>query len=133
MRRYSSYAAIFLVIEALLGAGLVLFRYVAHDVSAGRAAYLSLHLTNTMLMLGAYTVTAWLASRQQVEIRLGGASHRLRIAVLTTFMVSITGAIAALGDTLFPASSLANGMAQDFSMNSSLLVRLRLLHPAVAL
>ena len=52
VRSYSVLATIFLLIEALLGAGLVLFRYVAHDLSAGRAWYLSLHLTNTMLMMG---------------------------------------------------------------------------------
>jgi cytochrome c oxidase assembly protein subunit 15 len=133
VRRYSVYAVVFLLIEALLGAGLVLFRYVAHDLSAGRAWYLSLHLTNTMLLMGAYTITAWLADREQNGIRLWNVSVRLRIAVLATFVVSITGAIAALGDTLFPATSLAKGVAQDFALGSSLLLRLRLMHPAVAI
>ena len=133
VRRYSVLATIFLLIEALLGAGLVLFRYVAHDLSAGRAWYLSLHLTNTMLMMGAYTITAWLASHEQNAINLWNISVKLRIAVLTTFAVSITGAIAALGDTLFPATSLANGVSQDFASGSSILLRLRLLHPAVAI
>jgi heme a synthase len=132
VRRYSVSALIFLLIEALLGAGLVLFRYVAHDLSAGRAWYLSLHLTNTMLLLGAYTTTAWLAHREQDGIKLWSMPTRLKIALLTMFVVSITGAIAALGDTLFPATSLANGVAQDFALGSSLLLRLRLLHPAVA-
>jgi heme a synthase len=133
VRRYSVLALIFLLVEALLGAGLVLFRYVAHDLSAGRAWYLSLHLTNTMLMMGAYTITAWLAYREQSEIKFSRMPLRLRIAVLTTFVVSITGAIAALGDTLFPATSLANGVAQDFASGTSALLRLRLLHPAVAI
>jgi heme A synthase len=133
VRRYSIYAAVFLVIEALLGAGLVLFRYVAHDLSAGRGWSMALHLTNTMLLMGAYTIAAWLASRDQGEIRLAAISPRLRIAVVTAFAVSITGAIAALGDTLFPTTSLANGVAQDFAAGSSLLLRLRLLHPAVAI
>ena len=52
VRRYASWSAVFLFIEALLGAGLVLFRKVAHDQSAGRAVYLSAHLTNTMLLFG---------------------------------------------------------------------------------
>jgi len=132
VRRYSVLALIFLLIEALLGAGLVLFRYVAHDLSAGRAWYLSFHLTNTMLLLAAYTIAAWLASRERNAIKVFGMSSPLRIAVLATFVVSITGAIAALGDTLFPATSLANGMAQDFANGTSLLLRLRLLHPVVA-
>jgi cytochrome c oxidase assembly protein subunit 15 len=133
IRRYSIFAFLFLLVEALLGAGLVLFRYVAHDLSAGRAWYLSLHLTNTMLMIGAYTITAWLADRERDQIKLSNISPMLRIAGVTTFVVSITGAIAALGDTLFPATSLANGVAQDFAAGSSLLLRLRLLHPAVAI
>jgi cytochrome c oxidase assembly protein subunit 15 len=133
VRRYSVFTILFLLVEALLGAGLVLFRYVAHDLSAGRGWYLSLHLTNTMLMMGAYTITAWLASRDQTGIKLWAASSRLRIAVILTFVVSITGAIAALGDTLFPTTSLANGVAQDFATGSSVLLRLRMLHPAVAI
>ena len=133
VRRYTVYAVIFLVIEALLGAGLVLFRYVAHDASAGRPWSMSLHLTNTMLLMGAYTITAWLARREQSGMRLAAMSGKLKIAVLTIFVVSITGAIVALGDTLFPANSLANGVAQDFAANSSLLLKLRLMHPAVAI
>jgi heme A synthase len=132
VRRYSVLALIFLGTEALLGAGLVLFRYVAHDLSAGRAWYLSLHLTNTMLMIGAYTIAAWLASQEQRTIKLLSIPAKLWIAVLAIFAVSITGAVAALGDTLFPATSLAKGIAQDFASGSSPLLRLRLLHPAVA-
>jgi heme A synthase len=132
VRRYSVLAFVFLLLEALLGAGLVLFRYVAHDLSVGRAWYLSLHLTNTMLMMSAYTITAWLAARGQTAIKLSSLPAKLQLAVLTTFAVSITGAIAALGDTLFPSTSLANGVARDFALGSSLLLRLRLLHPAVA-
>ena len=133
VRQYSLYVVLFLIVEALLGAGLVLFRYVAHDASAGRAWSMALHLTNTMLLMGAYTITAWLAYREQSEIRLSTTTGRLKIAVFTTFAVSITGAIAALGDTLFPTTSLTNAVAQDFAAGSSLLLRLRLMHPAVAI
>ena len=132
-RRYALYSVVFLIVEALLGAGLVLFRLVAHDASAGRAWSMALHLTNTMLLLGAYAITAWLAFRDQNAIRLRDMTSILKMAVATTFAVSITGAIAALGDTLFPTTSLANGVAQDFASGSSLLLRLRLIHPAVAI
>jgi cytochrome c oxidase assembly protein subunit 15 len=133
VRRYASWAVGFLFVEAVLGAGLVLFRYVAHDASAGRAWSMGLHLTNTLLLMGMYTITAWLAHTERNEIRLGRMPGRLQIAVLTTFAVSITGAVAALGDTLFPATSLSGGVAQDFALGSSLLLRLRLVHPAVAI
>jgi heme A synthase len=132
VRRYAVLSLTFLLVEILLGAGLVLFRYVAKDESAGRAWYLSAHLTNTMLLLAALSVTAWLAQTTTQRIRFRDAPRGLLGALLVTVVVSITGAIAALGDTLFPASSLSAGMRQDFSSASSLLLRLRLLHPAIA-
>jgi heme a synthase len=123
---------IFLFVEALLGAGLVMFRYVAKDQSAGRVWYLSAHLTNTMLLLAALTATAWLASKRTSHVRLLHTSRRMLWAAFVTVAVSITGVVAALGDTLFPASSIAGGMQQDFSQASSVLLRLRLLHPVAA-
>ena len=47
-------------------------------------------------------------------------------------IVGVTGSLAALGDTLFPASSLGAALAQDFSATSGWLVRWRWTHPAVA-
>lgn len=133
VRRYSVLSLVFLLVEALLGAGLVLFRLVASDQSAGRALYLSAHLTNTLLLLAALTATAWLAYSNSERLRWSNASRQTLIALAITIVVSITGAIAALGDTLFPASSLAAGMRQDFSSATGMLLRLRMLHPAVAI
>jgi len=132
VRLFSILSLVFLLVEALLGAGLVLLRYVARDQSAGRALYLSAHLTNTMLLLGALTITAWLAYTQNERVPWAGISQRLWGAAVVVIAVSITGAVAALGDTLFPASSLAAGMQRDFSSASSLLLRLRLIHPFIA-
>jgi heme a synthase len=133
VRSYTLWSLVFLFVEALLGAGLVLLRYVAHDQSAGRAVYLSAHLTNTMLLLGALTMTAWLAQTNTGKVRWGNVSRAFAISLLVTVAVSVTGAIAALGDTLFPAASLAEGMQQDLSSASSLLLRLRVFHPALAI
>jgi cytochrome c oxidase assembly protein subunit 15 len=47
-------------------------------------------------------------------------------------VVGITGSLAALGDTLFPASSLGLALAQDFSATAGWLVRWRWMHPTVA-
>jgi heme a synthase len=132
VRVSSVLSLLFLFAEALLGAGLVLLRYVAKNQSAGRAWYLSAHLTNTMLLLGALTITAWAAYTNIDRISLANVSRNLIGAVPVVLFVSITGAIAALGDTLFPASSLSTGMQQDFSTESNLLLRLRLVHPFIA-
>jgi cell division protein FtsW (lipid II flippase) len=48
-------------------------------------------------------------------------------------IVGATGAVTALGDTLFPAASLRTAIAQDFSAGSYYLLRLRILHPVMAL
>jgi cytochrome c oxidase assembly protein subunit 15 len=47
-------------------------------------------------------------------------------------VVGVTGSLAALGDTLFPANSLGLALAQDFSPASGWLVRWRWMHPTVA-
>jgi len=131
-RLYSLLSLLFLFVEGLLGAGLVLLRLVAKNQSLLRAGYLSAHLTNTLLLLAALTVTAWLASEKLVRVPWRSAPAELLGALGVAALVSVTGAIAALGDTLFPASSLALGMRQDFSSASSLLLRLRLFHPVIA-
>lgn len=132
VRKYAAFSLFFLLIEALLGAGLVLFRYVAKDQSAGRVWYLSAHLTNTMLLLGALAITAWLAHAGIDRLSILQAPARLLTAAVVTVLVSITGTITALGDTLFPASSLAAGMQQDFASASNILLRLRIVHPLIA-
>jgi cytochrome c oxidase assembly protein subunit 15 len=130
-RRMALASLVFLVTEALLGAGLVLFNYVDKDASVGRAFYLSLHLVNTLLLLGALALTAWFSREARV---VHARASRLVIAALPmALLVSVTGAIAALGDTLFPATSLAQGFHQDFSDAANFLLRLRILHPAFAI
>ncbi len=133
VRFYAVLSLVFLFVEALLGAGLVLLRYVAHNQSAGRAVYLSAHLTNTMLLLGALTITARLAGSGREHAGFGHLSLRKTGALVVTVFVSITGAITALGDTLFPSSSLTAGLQQDWASASSLLLRLRVVHPAIAI
>lgn len=136
IRLFGLLAGVFILLEGALGAGLVLFRYVAKDASSGRAFYLSAHLTNTLLLLGSLTVVAWLAGRaadQLHPLQRRNLPGLLSSALIVALIVSITGAIAALGDTLYPAVSLQQGMQQDFASGSSVLLRLRLFHPLVAI
>ncbi len=121
----------FLIVEALLGAGLVLLNYVGANNSAGRALYLSLHLANTLLLLAALTVTAWFS--RDAEPARGRVSRLAAAALPIAILVSVSGAIAALGDTLFPAASLSEGMRQDLSRTAHFLVRLRVFHPVLAI
>jgi len=127
-RFFAETSVVLMAIEALLGAGLVLFRYVAHDQSAGRAVYFSAHLLNTMLLLGAIATTAWIASSETATLKFREVPRLLVAAILVTLVVSVTGAIAALGDTLFPAGSVAAGLRAD-AYGPSMMVRLRAVHP----
>ena len=133
IRKYALASFGFLLVEALLGAGLVLFRMVARDQSAGRIWYLSAHLINTMLLLATLTITAWLASEGLTNFRLRNIPQRILWSALVTVFITITGAVAALGDMLFPTESLMEGMRRDFSAASPMLLRLRMTHPAIAI
>lgn len=127
-------AAVLTFNEALLGALLVLLGKVAHDQSASRAVYLSLHLANTLLLLAALALTAHFLSRSvgfmrgSVEYRAPGIAF---VGMLATLLVGVSGSLAALGDTLFPATSLRSALAQDFSAKSGWLLRIRWLHPTM--
>ena len=129
-------AVVFTVIEGALGAFLVKLGLTAQSRSPLRAPYLALHLANTLLLLAALALSAHLLSRQTGYLR-----GRVRLvapfgaiaSVLVVLIVGVTGSLAALGDTLFPASSLGSAFAQDFSAASDWLVRWRWTHPIVAL
>jgi cytochrome c oxidase assembly protein subunit 15 len=132
VRRWAALSFGFLVLEALLGAGLVVFDYVAQNASLGRAFYLAAHLANTQLLLAALVMTAWLAARGEAPLDFSNASKSLLAALPLVVALSMTGAVAALGDTLFPAPSLRAGLAQEFSSAAQFLLRLRILHPLFA-
>lgn len=129
-RKASLISLILILIEALLGAGLVLLEYVEQNKSLGRAAYLSAHLTNTLLLVGALVSSAWLG--RIASPRLAPTPAKWIAALLVALAASVSGAIAALGDTVFPATSMAEGMRAEFAGGAHALLRLRLIHPVVA-
>ncbi|HXV42978.1 MAG TPA: COX15/CtaA family protein [Anaerolineae bacterium] len=131
----AGFSMFFIITEALVGAGLVLFELVAQDTSSARAVVIAVHLMNTFLLLAALTLTAWWASGgRPVQLKgQGWLGSALGIAFLALLVLGASGAITALGDTLFPANSLAEGLQQKFSPTAHLLVRLRLWHPLIAI
>jgi heme A synthase len=128
-------ATFFTLTEALVGAGLVLFQLVAQNASALRAASVAVHLANTFLLLASLTLTArWASGGQPLRLRgQGWAAWGLGLGLVGVLLLGISGAIAALGDTLFPSSSLAEGLRQDFSPTAQFLIRLRVFHPLIAI
>ncbi len=132
-RRGAAWAMAFMLTEAALGAALVLFRLVADNASMARALFMSAHLANTLLLLASLALTAWwLQGGTALRLRVqAAAAGRFAVGAVALLIAGISGAIAALGDTLYPAGSLSEALGADFSATSHLLVRLRLLHPAI--
>jgi heme A synthase len=134
VRRGSGATVALMTSEAVIGAGLVLLKLVAHDASLQRAVGTSLHLINTFLLLAATSLTAWWASGGE-PVRLRGRGlvvPALGLCLSATLLVATSGALTALGDTLFPSSSLSTGLAQDMAAGASPYVRLRAIHPMLA-
>ncbi len=133
-RKASAATLILTLSEALVGAGLVLFSLVDHDQSAARAFSISLHLVNTILLLASVTL-AYRWSKAPLSQRLLFPKKEgpwLITALLAVALLGVTGALTALGDTLFKSDSLASGMALDFAPGSHFLLKLRVLHPILA-
>ncbi len=126
-------SVVFMLNEALLGALLVLLQHVGNDQSASRAVFLSLHFANTLLLIGSITLTAdWLSHPPASSDFSGKKAIATAIGLLAVILIGVSGALAALGDTLFPATSLSGSITSDFSAASNFLLRLRLLHPVLA-
>ncbi|MGH9340259.1 MAG: COX15/CtaA family protein [Acidobacteriota bacterium] len=135
VRTGAVFSVVLIFIEALIGAGLVLFELVAQNASIARAVSIAAHLVNTFLLLAALTLTAWWASgKSGLSLRRQGLiSWILGLAFVALLALGATGAVSALGDTLFPARSLAEGVQQDFSPTAHFLIRLRVIHPTLAI
>ena len=127
-------AGILIVTEALLGAGLVLFELVEENSSLLRAFAVGLHLANTFLLVASLALTAYWASGGS-PIRIKGQGLKawlLGIGLLGMLIIGMSGAVTALGDTLFPVSSLTQGFVADLDPNANFLIRLRVYHPVIA-
>ena len=134
LRWSSGFAAAFIFSEAIVGAGLVLFHLTGTNDSVTRAVVIVIHLVNTFILLAALALTAWWSTLGEPEqlVWQGKASWLLIAALSGMFFLGGSGAITALGDTLFPAATLAQGFNQDISSTAHFLIRLRVYHPLVA-
>jgi cytochrome c oxidase assembly protein subunit 15 len=130
-RRAAMGAMLLMLVEAAIGAGLVKFELVADNASMARAWSLAAHLVNTQLLLAAIALTGWWSAGQPAA-RLQGRVWWAAAGLIGLIVVGTTGAIVSLGDTLFPASSLQAGLAQDQDPAAHPLIRLRIWHPILA-
>lgn len=129
VRPAAALSGVFLITEALIGAGLVLLKKVAQNADAW---WSSLHLINTLTLLACLALSAWWAAGHKVVRPRGRAAWMGGISLASLALLGVSGATAALGDTIFPVRSLAEGFAQDFNPAAHLFLRLRIWHPALA-
>jgi heme A synthase len=127
------FSGVLIVTEAAVGAGLVLFQLVADNATMARAMFVAVHLLNTFLLLAALTLTAWWLTVGKPFVSRPGAVAALVTGCAALLIAGASGAVAALGDTLFPSESLAQALRTDLSFTSHLLIRLRIFHPVLAI
>ena len=135
VRWWASAAVVLIAIESLIGASLVLFGWVDDDASIARMVVVPLHLVNTMLLLGALTLTAWWSSGNPGP-RLDdypAQGRRLAIGGAALLVVATAGALNALADTLYPADDFISGVRDELAGGAPFLVQARVLHPMLAI
>ena len=134
---FATAAFVFLIIEALLGAATVLLELTGDNVSFFRGIMVATHLVNSLLLIGTLTLSV-IYARKDAPGRLriaqqGTVATVLGVALVSMLVLMFSGGIAAMGNTMFPSESLRAGLAADFDAASHILIRLRVLHPLIAI
>jgi heme A synthase len=133
-RRAANWALVLMLVEALIGAALVLLELVGRNDSAARAAVMAAHLVNTSLLTAALALSAWSGAHTDTPTwRLERGSALLFAAALAgVLFVSVTGAVTALGDTLYPLPPGADLSVRLGHAQGHFLAQLRVVHPVLA-
>lgn len=129
VRWTSGLAVVFMITESLVGAGLVLLELVADNASIARAYWMAGHLLNTFLLLATLALTAWWSTHETpLKIRQsGGWALAVGAALIGLILMSVSGAVTALGDTLYRLGGT------EPSATAELLIGLRTIHPILSI
>jgi heme A synthase len=125
-----------MVVESLIGAALVLLRYVGENASVGRAVIMAIHLVSTLALTAVMACAAcafhWRIERLSWKTK---GAPLLLFGALGIVVVAAAGAVTALGDTLYPVTgpAVTAALADAQSQSSHFLERMRGLHPLLAL
>lgn len=136
VRRFAGLSFLFVCIEGLIGALIVKLGLVADNTSMMRAFWVGGHLVNTLILVALMAYHGWYAGIKVQTKKLEAPKlirGLLHASLGLILVVSASGAVVALGDTLFPAHSLAHGFAQKNAPDAHFLVKLRWYHPLLAL
>ena len=130
-KKIINYLTFFVLLEAAIGAVIVIYEWVGLNSSLPRIIAVPLHLVNTFALLGFYTLIFYLLRESENELS-NFFDTRIKIAFVLFFLTGATGSITALADVLFPSASFVEGFIEDFDSTSEVLTRLRILHPFVS-
>lgn len=132
LRKTAWAVLLFTLAEAIVGAAIVLLEHTGVSIAERRGISITLHLVNTFALLAALAVHNRATVGRLPTGPRGPRSLVTAFVMLLVLFTGASGAIAALGDTLFPVASLADGLRQDASPAAHLFVRLRVFHPLFA-
>lgn len=119
--------------EVLIGRFLVVRGLVEDDDSLARIAVAALHLGNTYVLIAAVVGILFAVSCGAGAIRFVRRPSVAALLAITALLIAgMTGAIAAVANTLYPSLSLAQGIRDDLSSAAPLAVQLRIFHPLLA-
>lgn len=135
--RQIAFATFFLmIVEALLGAALVVRGLVGENATVYRVVMMTLHQMNSLFLVASTVLWAQLThpKRNPETLRISWRELLLSGYNSVIFMfIPTTGAWAALANTLFPSRSLTDGIAKDFMPGTPWILKLRIVHPILAL
>lgn len=134
VRKFAVASLIFIILEGLIGAGLVLTGNTAENWTPTRPLWMGAHLINTFTLVAVLTMTAWFSKREQIS-RFPLKTNHITVffvSLFAIFLMGMSGSLAALSNMFFSSASIAEGIAQDFDKASPLIVRLRISHPIIS-
>jgi protoheme IX farnesyltransferase len=127
-------ALFFTLLESWIGRHLVVNDLVAYSQAPERVWWFAGHQVNTLLLAAAFALTAWWGEgKATLKLRGQGPFAFLAVGGMVAFLgLVITGAISALGDTLYPPENHLQVMEQALLPTANLVMRARPLHPYTA-
>lgn len=131
-RTLNTLVFVFVIIESLLGAGLVLLGLVEDNDSILRIFAVSLHLLNTFILVALTALNAYYSSDPKASLTKLNAKKAFKMGLFLILVIGISGAVTSLADTLFPPSTFTETMNEWIDPTAHLLQRLRPYHPFFA-
>jgi heme a synthase len=134
IRKAAVVSFIFIVTEALIGGILVLTGNTAEADTSVRPFLAIAHLMNTFVLIGALSIMVWLAKTGK-SLSFKNKSKLLwplGLGIVAFLLIGTSGSLAALSGMLFETKSLTEGLQQDLSGSSPVLLRLRISHPILS-